>query len=124
MLPMPAYGTSAKSHSGGRVFFAIAGFFFLAFNAKSFLEQYLLKHTAVTAQATTLRTEAVRRKGGIAYNVEYQFSLNGRTFDGTGLVTQSTFNSLYPGRPLEIHYVSSNPRINETAEMSHNGAGM
>jgi hypothetical protein len=112
---------SPQGHiSFSRVFGAIVGFIFLVFNLWSFRQNYLLKHSAVGVQGVVIRTSAVRHRGGMAFNVDYAFDAGNRHFEATGQLTSDAYLKLRPGGPIDIRYVSSEPSISETADMSHN----
>jgi len=117
-----------RSPHGGisfsRVFGAFVGIVFLVFNLWSFRQNYLLKHSGVVIQGVVIRTNVVRHRGGMAYNVDYGFDVANKHYDGTGQTTASAYLKLRPGGPIEIRYVSSDPSISETADMSHNDVSL
>lgn len=120
-MPPADHTTSSRGPRPGITLIGIALF---AFTLWIFLQQYLLKHSGVPVEARVIRTEAVRRKGGMAYNVEYEFEHSRKHYDGSGLVTEQTYYKLRPGDPIQVRCVPSDPAISETVEMSHNDAGM
>jgi len=119
---------ATESHRGGtslsRLFGAGVGVVFLVFNLWSFRQNYLLKNSGTTTQGTVVSTNMMRRKGGIAYNVEYGFDVAGQHYEGTGQTTSSAFLKLRPGGAIAIRYVSSSPSISETSDMSHNNVSL
>jgi predicted enzyme related to lactoylglutathione lyase len=120
-MPPPVHDNKS---SASRLFILALGLAFLLFNASTFLQNYLLKHSALPIQATVSSVSIIRHRGGVAYAVEYGFDLSGRHFAGTGLVTQKTFTALQPQGPLWVRYVPSIPSISETVEMSHNDTSL
>jgi len=66
-------------------YFAFAGLwracgarFFLIFQLWSFRQNYLLKHSGVTAQGVVIRTDIMRRRGGAAYQRQLLFQRCGQ----------------------------------------------
>ncbi len=112
--------SSQQGISFSRVFGAIVGLVFLVFNLWSFRQNYLLKNSAVTAQGVVIRTSAERHRGGMAFSVDYAFDAAGRHFEENGQITSGAYLKLRPGGSIDIRYVSSEPSISETSDMSHN----
>lgn len=106
------------------MFGVLLGLVFLAFNAWTFGEHYLLKHQSVPVQGSVLRTAFQRHKGSITYSVDYVFNVSGRHFEGSGGISRDAFVRLQPGSPIALFYVPDSPNISETAEMSHNNTSL
>jgi predicted enzyme related to lactoylglutathione lyase len=119
-----ATDSHTKGTSLSRLLGAGIGVAFLLYNLWSFREHYLLKHSAATVQGIVARTSVMRRKGGIAYNVDYGFDAAGKHYEGEGQISSSAYLKLRPGGPIAIRYVSSDPTISETSEMSHDNVSL
>jgi predicted enzyme related to lactoylglutathione lyase len=107
-----------------RFFIGTLGMVFLVFNAWTFREHYLLKHSDAVIRGTVVQVRIMRRKGGLSYNVDYAYDLSGTHYEGSGQASQKAFVLLQPGGPIDIHYVPSDPAISETAEMNHSGTSL
>ena len=120
---MPA--ESRQSHlSISTLLGGLLGAVFLLYNVWSFAEHYRLMRTGATLQAQVMRASVARRKGGITYNIEYAFNLEGKPYEGQGQLSQKTFGTLRIGGPIAIRYASRNPTISEPEEMSHDNASL
>ena len=118
---------ASESHPGtslSRVFGAGIGVAFLFYNLWSFREHYLLKNSGATVQGTVLRTSVMRRKGGMAYNVNYAYDVSEKHYEGEGQISSSAYMKLRPGGPIGISYAASDPSISETSDMSHNNVSL
>jgi predicted enzyme related to lactoylglutathione lyase len=120
MIPPPDQNTASIS----RVFGVLLGAVFLAFNAWTFREHYLLKHDAAAIQGSVIRTSLQRRKGGISYTVDYAFDAGGKHYEDSGQISRKAYAELRPGGPIGLLYVPGSPSISETAEMSHNNTSL
>jgi predicted enzyme related to lactoylglutathione lyase len=106
------------------MFGAALGVAFLLFNIWTFLEHYRLEHDAGFTQGTVTKTEMIKRKGGVAYTVDYHFDVSGKGYEGNGQLSRLSYLSLRPGSSIDLRYVRANPMISETTEMSHNQTSM
>jgi hypothetical protein len=52
-------------------------------------------------------------KGGPVHRLEYEFEVGGKVFSGSTQMSREQWNAARVGGPLEIHYLPSNPKVNQ-----------